>query len=65
MTGPELRHVHLFQANHLLATIETTDVRPAEHYEVDGRRYRAVTYMEVTEQSGRRAFDVQVAALDD
>lgn len=49
-----------------LAAIEIlSDPRPAEHWEVDGTRYRAVSYMEVAEQSGRCAFDVQVAVLDD
>jgi hypothetical protein len=65
VTERATRHVHLFHGNELVATLVTEDKTPAESYVHDGVRYRCISYMEITEQTGVRGFDVQVEILGD
>jgi hypothetical protein len=55
-------HAHLFDGDTLVGNVIVGGPAALDQlYTVDGVRYRTISYMEVTEWTGRRGLDVQVA----
>jgi hypothetical protein len=65
VSHPVAPHVHLFDGNRLVATVRPTVRALQREYLVDGRTYQAISYTEVTEQTGEIGYDVQVARPSD
>ena len=56
-------HYQLFLGDQLIAAVALPDRAPRQLYEVDGVRYRAMTYLQATEMTGMTSYDVQVRPL--
>lgn len=59
-----VRHVHLFLGGTLLGTVSESNIAPQKQCNIGGVTYRCISYIEVTEQSGDRGFDMQVEPLN-
>jgi hypothetical protein len=57
-------HAELFHDEVLVAVVTVDGGVPAQRYEIDGTRYQAISYTEVTTSTGERGYRVHVALSD-
>ena len=57
-------HAELFHGEVLVAVVAVEGGVPAQRYEIDGMRYQAISYTEITTSTGDRGYRVHVARAD-